>query len=158
MVHQKAYNYALRLLARKDYSEKELRLKLNKKFSLGPHEMEDLLSRFKDFGYVDDSKVSKNYISYKLLSGYGKKRIKHELHLKGLSDYEYKVDDYFEDNSEEIKNNLLAKIIKKYNLLVLKNDARIREKLLRYLTGRGYSFDESAEILKEVMGRESDFS
>lgn len=158
MAYQKAYNYALRLLARKDYSEKELKLKLNKKFSLSPHEMEDLLSRFKDFGYVNDSKVSKNYISYKLLTGYGKRRIKHELSLKGLSDYEYKVDDYFENNSEEIKNNLLAKVVKKYNLLATKNDARIREKLLRYLIGRGYAFDESEEILKEVMKRESDFS
>lgn len=158
MTNQKGYNYALRLISRKDYSEKELKLKLCSKFPLDTAEVSDIFAKLKEYGYVDDNRVSKNFINYKSTAGYGKRRIKDGLYLKGLTEHLSEVDDYFIDNKEEIKAVILEKLTARYKILLSKNDPKIREKLLGFLIRRGYAYDESKEILKEVIKSESDLS
>lgn len=156
--HQKVYSYIYKLLSSKDYSEKELVDKISKKFDLSSSQLNDILSDLRARGFIDDERLAKNIISYKLDLLYGPAKISEILHHKGLQNYQSYIFEYFDEKAESITHDIKEKVTKKYVILKRKKDLKVYEKLLRYLIGRGYDYDFSKKILMEVIKDEGNIS
>jgi len=81
---KQSMSYALKLLGIKDYLEIEIFEKVTKKFSLD--DANYVIEKLKEFNYLDDSKVIRNYIGYKLRSGYGSYYIINKLYERRVKD------------------------------------------------------------------------
>ncbi len=76
---------ALRILARRDHSVLELRLKLKQKVSFDSETFKNLVNQLKDNGYLaEDSELVNCYIQKWRKEGRGRQWISSKLRLKGL--------------------------------------------------------------------------
>lgn len=73
--------YALKILGIKDYFTAEIKEKLEARFS--KNEAEETILKLDEYGYLNDEQTARNYISYKLRSGYGAYYIKEKLYRRG---------------------------------------------------------------------------
>ncbi len=83
------YDNALRLLARREYAEAELRQKLSHKM-LGTYEqinteLDGIIERLQSLGYQDDERFAFAYARNRQSKGFGAERISLELGEKGIS-------------------------------------------------------------------------
>lgn len=79
-----AYEQALRLIARRDHSEKELITKL----SLRGHssgETRAAVTRLREHGFLDDRRYAEGLVRSRVGQGYGPRRIDAELRTHGLA-------------------------------------------------------------------------
>ncbi len=123
---QSVFNYALYLLSFRDYSEYELRKKLNKKFdgdSVG-----SVIEKLKKEGLLSDKQYVENIIrKYAIVKKYGYFKVEQELLRRGIKREFYKniLDELYDEDKEE-KNALSI------------SSKRPLNKLRVYLIGRGY--------------------
>ncbi|MBP1743347.1 MAG: recX [Firmicutes bacterium] len=141
--------YAFRILERGMKSEKEILTKLQGK-GFDEKTCTKVISLLKDYGYIDDGKLSDMYINQKLKSE-GANRIKGFLYRKGIPEavIKEKVDGIDEDAAEETAYNLA---IKKYiRMAAAEEDKRkLYRKLGDFLVRRGYSYDISKKVLNRI--------
>ena len=140
ILNKRARERSLFLLKDMDKTEKQIRDKLK----LGDYP-EDIINNaiefLKKYGYVDDIRYAKLYISSKQNSK-SIKQIKLELYKKGVNKENVsKVLLEMDLSNEEALNKLIEKIIKKYDL----NDKTQYNKMCRYLLGKGFSYGEIQE-------------
>lgn len=141
---KKLRNYALYLLARRDHSEFELKQKIESKGYL-PEDTENILTRLKETGLIDDERFAENYISYRSRRGHGPNKLRMELKVKGVADSIIAQLVEITDNawfSEAL--NVWRKQFKG----VLPTDAKERAKQTRYLYNRGYTQDQISQVFK----------
>ena len=141
-LNKRARERSLFLLKDMDKTEKQIRDKLK----LGDYP-EDIINNaiefLKKYGYVDDIRYAKLYISSKQNSK-SIKQIELELYKKGVNKENVsKVLLEMDLSNEEALNKLIEKIIKKYDL----NDKTQYNKMCRYLLGKGFSYGEIQEAL-----------
>ena len=142
ILNKRARERSLFLLKDMDKTEKQIR----DKFKLGDYP-EDIINNaiefLKKYGYVDDIRYAKLYISSKQNSK-SIKQIELELYKKGVNKENVsKVLLEMDLSNEEALNKLIEKIIKKYDL----NDKTQYNKMCRYLLGKGFSYGEIQEAL-----------
>ena len=142
ILNKRARERSLFLLKDMDKTEKQIRDKLK----LGDYP-EDIINNaiefLKKYGYVDDIRYAKLYISSKQNSK-SIKQIELELYKKGVNKENVsKVLLEMDLSNEEALNILIEKIIKKYDL----NDKTQYNKMCRYLLGKGFSYGEIQEAL-----------
>lgn len=143
-----ATSKAFSLLARRPYSEKEIRDKL-KKNDFDSDVIEIVLDDLKEQGYIDDLQLAKDFVSYKMDSAQdGYMKIKSKLYKKGIPPaiIEEALDEIYnrEYETEAIKK-LIQKKIHKYPKEM--DPQKKREKLLRYLKTKGFSRSAIVSIL-----------
>lgn len=80
---EEAKKRALRLLERRDYSRKELILKLTEKGE-SQEDAEAVADRFVELGVIDDDRYSRMLVRHYGAKGYGICRIKQELYRHGI--------------------------------------------------------------------------
>lgn len=80
-----AYNRALGLLARREHSRRELKLKLRQKGYEGD-EASEAIDRLGEQHYQDDERFAGSLIRSRVAQGYGPMRVRAELKSHGLSD------------------------------------------------------------------------
>lgn len=148
-----AEEFALRLLARKDYSQAEMRQKLGQKgFSLT--EIENVLHKLSTHQLLNDLRYAQNLANF-----YGKQkfwgpwRIKHKLKEKGIGpDLAEEVVAQEEKifPAEERLKKLLEKKLKNRNLSEFSNQElkKLANQLYRY----GYSWEEITNIFSREGG------
>lgn len=144
----KANNCALRFLAYRQRSEKEIIDKLKKK-GFEDKFIENTLVYLKHYGLVDDIEFAKSFMKDKInLNKYGPQRIKYELYRKGIS--QEIIEGVLEEDEDEYSRAL--KLAKK-KMSSYKNDDRnaIYRKLGGFLQRKGYSYDSISKILKELV-------
>lgn len=79
-----ALNYVVGLLARREYSEFELRCKMQEK-GFSEQEIDDTLAFCQQKNWQNDRRFAENYLTFRAQRGYGFARIKQELQqLKGF--------------------------------------------------------------------------
>lgn len=122
-------------LARKDYTEKELKMKLSQEFPKNsPYE--EVMEKLKEKSYLDDYSYVQNYISSKNIS---KKRIYFDLTMKGIKkeliDEIYST--IFVDEKKLIKQNLR------------KVENKEERKQIEYLLRKGYNLRDILSVIKE---------
>lgn len=100
-------------------------------------------------GFVSDVRYAAAYAREKAsIAGWGTAKIRYMLASKGIS-----AEDISSALSEIDRSAADARLRKtlavKY--AVLRDDPRCRLKLLRFLTGRGYSYDEAARAISQLL-------
>ena len=144
----KANNYALKFLAYRQRSKKEIIDKLAEK-GFEDKFIENTLVYLKSYDLVDDLEFAKSFAKDKInLNKQGPQKIKYELYKKGISkEIIEKVLD--EDDNEYNRALELAK----KKLPSYKNDDRnaIYRKLGGFLQRRGYSYECVSKVLKELI-------
>lgn len=79
------WNYALRLLGARGYSERELRGKLRSR-AARPQDLEPVMDRLREYGYLDDRRLAASYASARLENqGFGQERVLRDLRRKGVA-------------------------------------------------------------------------
>jgi len=145
---KKARSRALRFLTYRARTVKELETYLQQKeFAAGV--VTTVIAEMKDYGYLDDYKFVGDYINYRKSRGYGKKRIKYELKLKGAERdvVEDVIKDSF-DREEEL--NTIREMLGKRLPQDGKIDQRWLARQVGYLARRGFQEDLIMTVLREL--------
>lgn len=81
-----AVSYLLYLLAKREYSEAELRHKLQLK-AYGSEEINQAIEQAQTNGWQSDERFAISYVRYRSQQGYGPRRLKQELQQKGIKEW-----------------------------------------------------------------------
>lgn len=139
---------ALRLLNIRSYSSRELAAKLAKK-GFSSSEVENILQECTRLHLLNDREYALNYANNLALRNSGQRKIAYELHRKQL-DREF-VMEALEATGEEEPRRCLEAAQYKLRLLSRETDTRKRrEKLLRYLAGRGFRAESVRYALEHL--------
>ncbi|TNF69651.1 MAG: regulatory protein RecX [Gammaproteobacteria bacterium] len=146
-----AKNYAISLLAKREYATKELKEKL-RKYHLDNQEIDSLLIELAEKGFQSDYRFAESFVRFNISQNRGRYRILGELKQKGIGS------DLFEEVIDKIKPNwnvlCLNRVGKYINSNETLNDFKLVEKLKRYLVYHGFSFDEINEAIKQMKDKE----
>ncbi len=139
-MNKELLSYALRLLNRKDYTEREIREKLLRK-SQSDEEIDEVVEYLKEKHFVDDLRYAQNYLYFRLKRGYGKRRIVHELLNKGIA--EELIDSVLTTENENAEEVFLKK------LKLLEGKKNKRKKLFDFMYRRGFDSEKIIELLNK---------
>lgn len=140
---------ALRTVERSYKTEKEIRDKLLLK-EFDEETIEKTVEFLKEYGFIDDLKFVRMFVKDRI-KNQGKNKIKYALLQKGIN--KYLIDEVFGelDRDDEIKRAI--ELCEKKYLSIIKresDDFKIKNKITRYLLGRGYDYDIAKECIREV--------
>ncbi len=140
---QEIRNKALQLLSRREYSKKELQIKLSRSFN--GEESEQVLNSLAEQGLQSDKRFCEGFLRGRLRQGYGPIRIQGELKQKGidsqlihelLSSLEI---DWFQQARETHARRFGHSSTQ---------DIAIRAKQIRFLQYRGYTLEQANYALE----------
>ncbi|HOK18228.1 MAG TPA: regulatory protein RecX [Caldisericia bacterium] len=134
-------NFTLKLLTRRDYFSKELKMKLIEK-GYSPNDIDEVIIYLTKEKFIDDESLVERKINYLQNKGWGEFKIYHYLIQKGISKefVNNSLKNYL-DNELEIKN--IIKYSKKKKEF---------EKKVRYLTSKGYR----ESLVLKILGKKED--
>lgn len=137
----KFFDFACRLLAKRDYFTEELRQKITAKGATA-EETANVIEKLNRFNYLDDSKVLRKYITEIIAKGKGINYLKQKLYEKGcrslLSSYNLSEFYTFEEECSTAQKALLK---------IHENE---KEKLAAKLVSRGFSVSAALEAVKKI--------
>ncbi|MFC0322665.1 recombination regulator RecX [Gallibacterium melopsittaci] len=141
-----ALAYVLKLLAIRDYSEYELRCKLQAK-AFSEQEIEDVIATCQAKNWQSDLRFCEHFLLSRVQKGYGLQRIKQEMQQKGIQN------DILQHTlaQNEIDWFALARqtLSKKFPHYAAEKDLKNKQKMWRYLYSRGFSQEEISALFKE---------
>ena len=146
MAEKTAAGYAVWLLEKRDYSEKELFKKILGKYS--EREAAEAVAKMIDFGYVDDRKYAR-HLAEKYFASYGKKRVSEELYKRGI-DRETAAEAIEETYNRETTAEKISALIKIKTQGNFPKDRKERDKLFAFLCRKGFSSGEIADALRRL--------
>ena len=144
-MNEKVADKMRRICSRREYCVADIRKKLMMQLEGNAGEVNDILQLLISEKYVDDLRYASAYARDKSsISGWGPSKIRYMLAGKGIAR------DVISRAMEEIDSgkaeNRLEKLIEnKYRSL--KDDPQCRMKLLRFVLGRGYSYDDAIPLI-----------
>lgn len=132
------YNRAIGLLARREYSAKELADKLA---AVGEQEsVAEVLAQLISQGYQSDRRFSDSFIRMRAGQGHGENRIRFDLKRKGIASdlitlcLEEQAVDWFELALEQYR--------RKYRGTTAAGDYKERAKRIRFMSQRGFTMEQ----------------
>ena len=136
------WNKSLDLLSRREHSVSELRNKLIR-FNPDSNDLKDVIERLITSNFLDDKRFASAFIRSKAESGYGPNYISQYLTKKGITPDKYDM------YSLEIdwEDKCLTQFNKKRRNKVI--NFKEKEKILRFLAYRGFSYEIIKNALKE---------
>lgn len=136
------WNKSLDILSRREHSVSELRNKLIR-FNPDPNDLKDVIERLITSNFLDDKRFASAFIRSKAESGYGPNYISQYLTKKGIPSDKYDI------YSLEIdwEDKCLAQFNKKRRNKEI--NFKEKEKILRFLAYRGFSYEIIKNALKE---------
>lgn len=152
ILKKRATKYAMNLLVKKDYTSKELTDKLTKA-GYTENSAGAALTYVSSYHYVDDLSYARRYLeTYSDRKSI--KKMQMELRQKGIPDELFaRAKD--EAQMEDEADTLRYYAEKKARSLDLSQE-KDRQKLLRFLVGRGFSFGDARNMLQELSDGVSD--
>ncbi len=143
-------NTAVRILSRRSHSRKELKQKLTQRGFAG-EAVEQTIRTCERYGYLNDEETSRIYFRELRARGYGPKRIRRDMKKKGLegASVEKRIARYVEgDDEKTVARRVCEKKMRTFNR---ETDRRKRrEKIYRFLYGRGFSAPVIFALLEEM--------
>ena len=136
----KFFDFACRLLAKRDYFTEELRQKIVAK-GASSEETVEVIERLNKFNYLDDKKVLRKFVSEIAARGKGINYLKQKLFEKGCSDliYSYSLAEFYPFEEEcAAAGKALSKL-----------GNCEKEKLVQKLISRGFSTSAAIEAVKK---------
>ncbi|MGL4873511.1 MAG: recombination regulator RecX [Clostridium sp.] len=145
---------AIKIVERSYKTEKELREKL-RGYEFLEEQIDYAINFLIEYKFLDDVKYTRMYIKDKLFNQ-GSNKIKFALERKGINK-EVIAEILSEFDKEEEVSRGVYLCEKKYNILKGKetDKYKLKDKLFRYLIGRGYEFSSAKEIINRVINKES---
>ncbi len=140
--------YALRLITRKRYTQKELETKLRGRKIGTKKDRDKVINRLKELSYINDKEFAKDYIQTRLIiNPKGENLLKLELRLKG-------VDRQIIDNAIQSANidetKVALDVIERKKKSIKRTEGQKRkEKILRLLSSRGFKLETIYKILEK---------
>jgi regulatory protein len=142
------------LCSRREYCSSDIRRKALTALDNdreGADKVMDLLIKDK---YVDDYRYSCAYARDKAsIAGWGPSKIRYMLSSKGVD--RDVIDRAMLEIDESKADQRLDRLVRS-RYASLRNDPQVRVKLLRYVVGRGYSYDEASSVIDELMKERND--
>lgn len=138
------WNAALNLLARREYSQAELRRKLSQKF---PDEdttvIDSVLERLVDTGLQNDERFAEAFFRSQVARVRGPIRIRHEARQKGIAE---QVDNLLASTDEdwfELAREAAMRKLGRDNA----SDPKVKARIARFLAYRGFNTDQTMNAL-----------
>ncbi|MGL4483999.1 MAG: regulatory protein RecX [Anaerovoracaceae bacterium] len=150
-----AYDTAIKYLATRSRSEKEIGDYLSKK-EFEQNDILEAVQELKELSYIDDRRYAKELLKYSLEKGWGLLKLKQEARQKGLTSEQLSsaLDEYQEENEVDINEQYVnlarieaGKVISGKEELGDKNFA----KLGRRLSSKGFPSETVYKIIGEFM-------
>lgn len=145
----KCKDNALKTIERSYKTEKEIRDKLLSK-EFDETTVEKTISFLKEYAFIDDLKFTKMYVKDRIRNQ-GRNKIKYALTQKGVN--KYLIDEVFESLNKDEEEERAFLICEKKYLSICKredDDFKIKNKLIRYMLGRGYEYDMARNIVSKI--------
>ncbi|MFB2937919.1 regulatory protein RecX [Aerosakkonemataceae cyanobacterium BLCC-F154] len=133
-------NYFYQLLARREYSVRELEKKGQEK-GFEASEITDAINHLQNLGYQSDTRLVESLIASSQ-GKYGKSMVKRKCFEKGISSDVFEEVWLAQEEHEETDDlaDLKAKVMRKYHLTDFGNiDPKTKSKLVNYLQYRGFN-------------------
>lgn len=141
-----SYAYAVALLARRDYSTRELRQKLKDRGYL-EHAIEPVLLDLEETRKLDDQRYGANVVAYRARRGQGPARIRNELRRSGLKDHQ--IEEAVKGSEDAPDFIALAREARRRKFgPEIPKDWKDRAKQARFLQYRGFSTDHIRAVLE----------
>lgn len=138
----KEKNYLLYLLAKQDYSRKQLSDKLCQRDNISADEIKSLLDEFEKSKWLSDERFARVFVASEIAKLRGKKRIVNTaVYQKGLS--QGLIDACLAEEDVNWFDLCRRCLQKKYkDMDKLKQDFKLKQKAMNYLAYNGFGFDE----------------
>lgn len=146
---------ALRIIEKSCKTEKEVIEKLRLK-GYGDNAINKSIEFLKEYNFINDLNYTKAFIKDKLNS-VGSQKIKYTLLQKGIS--KELIEEHLANTNKENEKSVAFNLAKKKADLLRKKENdnyKISGKLYRYLISKGYEYDVTKEIVKEVISLDVD--
>lgn len=137
------WNKAIQLLARREYSYVELASKLVA--FAGDLDVEPVMARLLAEGYQSDRRFVESFIRMRISQGHGLIRIRFDLKRKGVA--AELIAELLESMQVDWFELALEQYRRKYRAKLDVADYKEKNKRMRYLSQRGFSFDEIQYVL-----------
>jgi|SRR4051812_14209725 regulatory protein len=139
-----AFDYAIALLARRDYSTHELKKKLADR-GYTEHAYEVVVDDLESMNKVNNDRYSHNIVAFRSRRGHGPARIRHELKKSGIT--RSAIDEAVKgEDAPDFLALARATRARKFGPDIPK-DAKARAKQARFLQYRGFSTDHIRAVL-----------
>ncbi|WP_386688814.1 recombination regulator RecX [Lonepinella sp. MS14437] len=140
-----ALNYLINLLARRDYSEYEIRCKMQQK-AFSQEDIDQALAHCQQHHWQSDQRFAENYLNFRANRGYGVNRIKQELRqLKGVSSQI--IQNVIEQSEINWSDIALSVLNRKFPQYQNKLDLKTKQKIWRYMLSHGFYAEEFADYI-----------
>ncbi|QLE79135.1 regulatory protein RecX [Francisella sp. Scap27] len=144
----KERNYLLYLLAKQEYSRKQLSDKLHLRENISPNEIDSLLDEFEKNKWLCDKRFAETFIRNEVNKFRGKKRITNSaIYQKGLSGE--LVNNTFDELEIDWFEQCSKCLNKKYkNTSLFQTDLKLKQKAMNYLAYNGFCYEEISFAIK----------
>ena len=154
-IKQRAFSY----LGRRYHSVFELRMKLRQK-KYDKEQVEEIINDLVENKYLDDVEFSRLFTDENIrLKLWGRNKIKGELFKRGVDTeiVNEVLDEKFPDGNDVKNAVILAE--KKYKILQSRKleEIKLKQKLLSFLSSRGYDYETSKEAVAKIIAKGGDF-
>ena len=148
---QSVFQRAAKLLAAKQHSVEELREKLATTRGATKENVEEVIARLSEYGYLDDAKFAQSYASLRLRERpLGRRRLQRDLWLKKVDKQtaEAALDEIFEATPEaDLIDRAIAKRVRLRGKPKTREDAK---KLFDHLLRQGFEFELVSERVRTL--------
>jgi len=138
--------FALRLLARREYTRAQLKQKLLLRL-FSANLIEIVLDHMEEKGWQSDMRFAENYFRVCVERGDGILKIQMKMHQKGLT--QAIIQQILPTDNAFWQQQLNKKWQKK--LQMAGSDIKSRAKLLRFLQSRGFTLEQIYSVVKQVL-------
>jgi len=143
---------AFNLLSRRIPSSSELKTKLRQKHHNSPY-IDEIVEYLIENKYLDDKKFAAQFIEEKGESKlWGNRKISSELKRRGIN-YELADEEFITEHLENNSGHLMAAAQKKLKNLTGRKipDKMIRQKLIAFLLGKGFNYDDISAVVEKLV-------
>ena len=149
---ERVFQRAAKLLAAKQRSVEELRERLLTTRGATKADVEEVIARLREYGYLDDAKFAQSYASLRLRERpIGRRRLQRDLSLKKVDKQTAStaLDEVFEATPEaELIERAIAKRIRLRGQPKSREDAK---KLFDHLLRQGFGFELVSERVRQLL-------
>jgi regulatory protein len=154
---ERVFQRAAKLLAAKQRSVEELRERLLEGRGATKANVEEVIARLREYGYLDDEKFAQSYASLRLRERpIGRRRLQRDLWLKKVDKQtiETALDEVFETTPEsDLIDRAIAKRIRLRGKPKTREDAK---KLFDHLLRQGFEFELVSEKVRRLAKSDDD--
>lgn len=137
--------YALWLVGKRDYSVFSIRKKLVEK-EYQTEEIEETISKLIKLKFLDDTRFTRNYIdSQRRIKPIGNQLLYQKLLLKGID--KETIKEQLDQPEDDLIVEAVQNWLKKHPL---EDKWAQKQKLMAYLSRRGFGYDEIIEVQKQL--------